>query len=147
MDVVEKRTHSLRCANITWNIFLSSLFNHLNGKTRFWKMGPIGVLMAKKDVKVIKWTLTMQKCGLSINLHQLKMKVAKLTQTRPTLFQNGIPSNSWWYQFKLHKHPKLNICRWLEVYKTQGLTPNTCKSFYTNLQALYNQNSHVLIMY
>jgi hypothetical protein len=60
-------------------------------------MGPIGVLMAKKDVKVIKWTLTMQKCGLSINLHQLKMKVAKLTQTRPTLFQNGIPSNSWWY--------------------------------------------------
>jgi hypothetical protein len=42
--------------------------------------------MVENDVKMIKWTLTMQECKLSINLHQLKMKVAKLTQTRPTLF-------------------------------------------------------------
>jgi len=42
------------------------------------------------------WILGMQECGLSITLHQLKLKVIKLTQTRPTPFKNGIPRNSWW---------------------------------------------------
>jgi len=32
----------------------------------------------------------------------------------------------------------------LEVHKTQGLTTNTCKYFYINLQALYNQHNYVL---
>ncbi len=32
---------------------------------------------------MIFWTLIMQKCGLSITLQQLEMKVAKFTQTRP----------------------------------------------------------------
>jgi hypothetical protein len=32
VDVVEKGTHSLRKANKSWNIPMSSPFNHLNGK-------------------------------------------------------------------------------------------------------------------
>jgi hypothetical protein len=44
MDVVEKGMHSLRKAIRTWNILTSSLFNYLNGKTRFREMGPRGVL-------------------------------------------------------------------------------------------------------
>ncbi len=32
----------------------------------------------------------------------------------------------------------------MEVYRAQGLTTNTCKSFYINLQSLYNQHSYVL---
>lgn len=32
---------------------------------------------------MIFWTLIIQKCGLSITLQQLEMKVAKFTQTRP----------------------------------------------------------------
>jgi hypothetical protein len=36
----------------------------------------------------------MQKARLFINIQQLKMKVAKFTQTRPTPFQNGVPRNS-----------------------------------------------------
>jgi len=32
---------------------------------------------------MIFWTLIMQKCGLSITLQELKMKVAKFTQTKP----------------------------------------------------------------
>jgi hypothetical protein len=46
---------------------------------------------------MIAWTLFMGECGLSINLQQLKMKVAKLTQIEVTQFPNGIPDNSWWY--------------------------------------------------
>jgi hypothetical protein len=45
-------------------------------------MGPKGVLTKEEDVEVIKWTLLMQECGL----WQLKMKVAELTQIKPTLF-------------------------------------------------------------
>jgi len=79
MDVVERGTHSLRRAKKTWNIPLNSFSNHLHGKTRFRKMGLGGVLTIEEDVEVIKWTLAMQKYRLSINLHQLKLKVVKLT--------------------------------------------------------------------
>jgi hypothetical protein len=54
MDVVERETHSLRRANKSWNIPMSSTTDHLNGKTRSRKMGPRGVLTRKKDVVVIK---------------------------------------------------------------------------------------------
>ncbi len=47
-------------------------------------MGLGGVLTEKEDDIVIKWTLNMQECGLSMSLQQLNMKVAKLTQTRDT---------------------------------------------------------------
>jgi hypothetical protein len=40
MDAIESKTYSLRMANKSWNIPLSSFFDHLNGKTRFEKMGP-----------------------------------------------------------------------------------------------------------
>jgi hypothetical protein len=61
-----------------------SITNHLNGKTKSKKMGLGGVLTEKEDDIVIKWTLNMQECGLSMSLQQLNMKVAKLTQTRDT---------------------------------------------------------------
>jgi len=41
-------------------------------------MGPRGVFIEEEDSVVIAWTLSMQECGLSISLQQLKMKVAKL---------------------------------------------------------------------
>jgi hypothetical protein len=50
------------------------------------------------------------------------MKVVELTQTRVTPFQEG-----------------------LEI-RANGLTPNLCNSFYTNLQSLYGQQI-VLIIY
>jgi len=52
MDVVE-RTHSSRKASKTWNIFLSSLFDHFNGKNRSRKVGLGGVFIIKEDVEVI----------------------------------------------------------------------------------------------
>jgi hypothetical protein len=62
MDVVEKRTHSLMKANITWNIFLNSFFDHLNGKNTFRKVGLGGVFIIEEDVEVINWTLVMWEC-------------------------------------------------------------------------------------
>jgi len=86
MDTAEKGTISLRKANRHWNIPLTLLFDHLYGKIRSRKVGPVGVLITKEDQAVVFWVLVLQDVGLLINLQQLKMKVAKLTQTRPTPF-------------------------------------------------------------
>ncbi len=53
-------------------------------------------------------------------------------------FRDGIPMNSWWYQFK-YTHPRLTIklVHGLEVCRTHGLINETCKSFYQNLTTLY----------
>jgi hypothetical protein len=108
MDVIEGGTHSLRRASRSWNLPMNSLIDHLHGKTKSRKMGPRGLLTKKEYAVMITWTLTMQECGLSISLQQLKMIVTELTQTRAISFQDGIPCNSWWYWFK-HKHPKVDI--------------------------------------
>jgi hypothetical protein len=57
-------------------------------------MGVKDVLTNEEDVIVMAWVLAMQKVGMSITMHQLKMKVAKLTQTMATPFQNGTPSTT-----------------------------------------------------
>jgi hypothetical protein len=61
MDVIERRTHSLKKANKSWNITspMSSFFYHLNGKTKSNKMAPRGVLTEKDDATMIAWTSTM----------------------------------------------------------------------------------------
>ncbi len=94
MDVVENGTYSLWRAKRAWNIPMSSISYHLNGKTISKKMGPRGVPTEEEDVAMIAWTLTMEKCGLFISQQQQKMQGAKLTQTKATPFQNGMPSNS-----------------------------------------------------
>jgi len=49
MDVVEKGIISLRNASRHYNIPLTLLSNHLYGKTRSRKVGPISVLIAKEN--------------------------------------------------------------------------------------------------
>jgi hypothetical protein len=108
MDVIERRTHSQRRPYKSWKIPMSSLVDHLNGKIKSNKMGPKRVLIKEEDAILIKWTLDMQECGLSISLQQLKMKVAKLTQTKDTPFQSmeyQTLASGWFKQ----KHLKLNI--------------------------------------
>ncbi len=89
-------------------------------------MGPIGVLSEQEDVEVIAWTLTMQKCGFNVTLHQLKLKVAKITQTRLTPLKDGVLIDSWWCWFQ-NKHPNLTIkqAEGLNVNRTQGLIANS----------------------
>jgi len=108
MDAIENETISLRKASKDWNIHLTSLFDHLYGKTRFRKHGPASVLIVEGDQVMVVWVFSMQEVGLSISLQQLKMKVAKLTQTRLTPFQKGVPRSSWQYWFK-RRHLELNI--------------------------------------
>jgi hypothetical protein len=68
MQVIKKGSHSLKKANWSWSIPLTTLCNHLHGKTRSKKMGPTNVLILDEHVVIVAWIITMQKCGLLITL-------------------------------------------------------------------------------
>jgi len=68
MDAIQNGTTSLRKANKHWNIPLTSLSNHLYGKTRFRKLEPINMLTIEEDQAMVAWVFSMQEVGLSISL-------------------------------------------------------------------------------
>ncbi len=65
---MEKGVTSMRKAVQIWNIFLTSLSDHVNDNIRSKKHGPLGVLRDEKEVAIVDWILDMQECGLSITL-------------------------------------------------------------------------------
>jgi hypothetical protein len=88
--------------NLDVSSFVSNFF--------FRKTRLADVLIAKEDQVVVFWVSAMQDVGLLINVQQLKMKVAKFTQTRSTPFQGGVLRTSLWYWFKC-RHLEFNICQ------------------------------------
>jgi hypothetical protein len=92
MDAIEGGIISSRKVSKHWNIPFTSLSNHLYGKTTFKKLGS-----SKEKDQVVVWVLTKQEIGLLISLQQLKLKVAKLVQIKPTPFWGIIPRNALWY--------------------------------------------------
>jgi hypothetical protein len=79
MDAVERGNTSLKKAIKYWNILVTSLSDHLNGRTKCRKVGPQGMLTKHEDEAMVTWVLNIQKVGLSINIQQLKMKVVKIS--------------------------------------------------------------------
>jgi hypothetical protein len=79
MDVVERGDTSLNKAIKYWNILVTSLSDHLNGRTKCRKVGPQGMLTKHEDEAMVTWVLNIQKVGLSVNIQQLKMKVVKIS--------------------------------------------------------------------
>jgi hypothetical protein len=53
MEAIERGTYSLRKESRFWNIQLSSLSNHLNGKTRSKKLGLACVLIEEEVVTIV----------------------------------------------------------------------------------------------
>lgn len=66
--VVENGTTSFKKVKRHWNILLTSLSNHLYGKTRSKKLGLTSMLIVKKDQIVVAWVLFIHEVGLSISL-------------------------------------------------------------------------------
>ncbi len=88
--------------------FYKLLFLPLEWKNQIHEDGAKRCAYKKRRCNDIAWALAMQKCGLSISLQQLKMKIIELKQTRVTPLWDGIPCNNQWYRFK-HKHLEVNI--------------------------------------
>jgi hypothetical protein len=59
MDVIENGTTSLGKVMKHWNIPLTSMSNHLNGKTHNRKCEATSVLTKEEDHVVVIWTLAM----------------------------------------------------------------------------------------
>lgn len=59
MNVVKRRETSLMKVRKFWYIPLTSLSNHLNGRTRLEKVSLAGVLMNEKDKTVVIYILGM----------------------------------------------------------------------------------------
>jgi hypothetical protein len=59
MNVVKRRETSLMKVSKFWYIPLTSLSNHLNGRTRSKKVGLAGVLMNEKDNAFVIYILGM----------------------------------------------------------------------------------------
>jgi hypothetical protein len=59
MDVVERSIIFSWEANKFWGIPITSLFDHLYGKTRSRKIGPLGVLIEEEDKAIVAWVLNM----------------------------------------------------------------------------------------
>jgi hypothetical protein len=59
MDVVERGNNLKMKVAKYWNILVTSLLNHLNGRTRCKKVGPQDVLTKHEDEVMITWVLNM----------------------------------------------------------------------------------------
>ncbi len=59
MDAVERIITFLRGANKFWSIFITSLFDHLYGKTKSMKIGPPSVLTKEEEKAIIVLVLSM----------------------------------------------------------------------------------------
>jgi hypothetical protein len=68
MDVIEGGITSLRKASRHWNIYLTSLFDHLCGKTKSRKPRLVGMLIIEENQVVVAWVLFMLEVALSISL-------------------------------------------------------------------------------
>jgi hypothetical protein len=68
MDAIENGTISLRKASRHWNVPLTSLFEHLYGKTKSKKPRLVGMLIIEENQVVVAWVLLMLEVGLSISL-------------------------------------------------------------------------------
>jgi hypothetical protein len=79
MDTMKNKQTFVKKVNKHWHILLTFVLDHLNGRKILRKQGPQGVFNEEKHVTLVAWTLGMQQCGLSITLHQLKMKVVEIT--------------------------------------------------------------------
>ena len=71
------------------------------------------------------------------------MKVALLTQERPTPFTNGIFGPAWVHWFK-KRHPNLALhkSQGLDVARAKGLCPTNVSTFYANLQERYEKHDY-----
>lgn len=111
IEMIEGGTKILTAAKAV-NIPASSVRDHLFGKRKGRKRGRERILNDEEENDLKTFLQRMQNSGHPLTPAQLKMKVAQLTQTRPTPFVDGIPGKSWMKRFR-RRHPDLeNLVQW-----------------------------------
>ena len=118
----------------TFNIPISSLRDHLSGRTTSRKIGAKTVLTKQEKGLIIEYMDEMVEIGHPLTPQMLKLKVGEICQGRLTPFKDGIPRDSWLYWFKQrHPHLAMRMPQGLEISRARAMNPITCHGFYSNL--------------
>ena len=102
------------------NIPVSTVREHLFGKSKGRKRGPAAILSPEEEQELKIFLLEMANKGHPLTPTELKLKVAQLTQTRRTPFKNGIPGKGWLKWWK-KRHPDLAIQSPQGLVRTRNL--------------------------
>ena len=140
MNVVTDEGMKLRVASRTFGIPVTSLRDHLYGKTTSRKRGKSPTLKSDEEKKLVDYIFKMQELGHPLTPGELRLKVALATQTRKTPWSaTGVPGKGWLRRFK-RRHPELATRRsqGLEVARARALCPSIAETLYTNLEYLYS---------
>ena len=140
MDVITDEGMKVRKASRTFGIPVSSLRDHLYGKTIGRKRGAQPILQKNEEKKLVDYLFKMQDLGHPLTPGQLRLKVAQATQTREIPWSDvGVPGKSWLRSFKL-RHPEIAARKSqpLEVARARGLCQTTVATLYENMENLYN---------
>lgn len=139
MDAVTDQGMEVRKAARTFGIPVSSLRDHLYGKTVKRKRGKQPVLKEDEETKLVEYLFKMQDLGHPLTPGQLRLKVAQATQARETPWSDiGLPGKNWLKSFK-RRHPEIASRKGqpLEVARARGLCASTVATLYGNLEELY----------
>jgi hypothetical protein len=143
LAAVDNRMNMKKAAEVN-HIPYSSLRDWCYGRTRSQDRGVKGVLTAEEEEELVQYLIQMCGRGLGLSPTQLKMKVYEITKSRRTPIKNGIPGGGWMRWWK-KKHPELSLrsAQALEVARATSLCEENVKSFYDNLEHLYNLHNYL----
>ena len=99
MEAVEQGA-SIKTATRSYGIPPTSLTYHLIGRSQGKKREPPPVLTMQEESALEKYMTDMADYGHPLSIEHLRLKVALLTQERPTPFIDGIPRREWLRWFK-----------------------------------------------
>ena len=101
------------------------------------------MLTMQEESALEKYMTDMADYGHPLSTEQLCLKVALLTEERPSPFTDGIPGRGWLCWFKKW-HPGLTLrqTQGLEIARVKGLCAKNVASFYKNLQELYDKHQY-----
>ena len=118
----------------------STLTDPLSGRSLSGKCGPPSIFLVQEEKVLEEYMIEMIDLGHPLSIEQLHLKVALLTQKRPTPFTNGIPRPAWLRWFKKRHHAlALRQSQGLDVARAKGLCPENIQTFYKNLEELYKK--------
>ena len=136
--------HKMQDVSNNFGIPRSTLREHYVGKRKSRKIGPKGVLITMaEETSLVQYLEEMVRVSCPLNITQLKLKVAEITQTRMTPFTHGILGKSWIKWFR-QRHPNL-VLRFpqpLDLNRARALCPQSVEQFYQNLESLYQQHNY-----
>jgi hypothetical protein len=134
---------NMKKANKQFHIPYTSFREHVSGMRKSRQRGAKSILTVEEEQQLFEWLLSMVDRGYGLSPTALKMKVSEITMSRDTPFHEGILGGGWMRGWR-HRHPELilRVSQALETARARGLCKDNVKTFYDNLETLYNLHSY-----